>query len=270
MGIGEEGIEVEEAYLQWLNFPLNMNLKMGQFKNQFGKLNRYHDHALPQFDRPAVLVHFFSMECLNGFGLAGNFLLPSFLAHVNELDIEFVSGGDDYSFTTQGKQNFITVFHLKNYYDINRSTYAEIGLSGAFGHHDVKETSQTRIGGVDITLKWVPPDKAKYRGIEWITELLYSSRETTTDDINSFGFYSSVQCRLGAWWLISTRVDYTELPHNPSLKEKGISFACDFWQSEFVFLRLQYSYLDRNFEDNDHRLIFQTCWAMGPHKHEAY
>ena len=270
MGIGEDGIEVEEAYMQWLNGPLNMNLIVGQFKTQFGKLNRYHTHALPQFDRPSVLAHFFGMESLNGFGIGGNFLLPSLLAHVNELDVEFVSGGDDYSFTSQGKQNFITVIHFKNYYDINRSTYAEIGISGAFGHHDENETCRTSVGGIDFTLKWVPPDRAKYRGIEWITEFLYSNREAMTTDPESWGFYSSLQCRLNASWLISTRLDYTELPLDPSLKEKGIALAFDYWQSEFVFLRLQYSYINRNFEENDQRLILQTCWAMGPHKHEAY
>lgn len=269
-GIGEEGIEVEEAYVRWLNCPLHMNLKMGQFKTQFGKLNRYHNHALPQFERPSVLNHFFGLETLDGFGLAGNFLLPTMIGHVNEMDLEFISGGMDQSFTGQGKQNFICVGHLKNYFDISRSTYFEFGVSGATGYNDPKEKYRTTIGGADFTLKWVPPERAKYRGIEWLTEILYSNRKTVVGDMNAWGFFSSIQWRLSAWWLASFRLDYTQLPHDNTSEEKGAALAFDFWQSEFVFLRFQYTTIDRNFEDADQRFIFQTCWAMGPHKHEAY
>jgi len=59
ISFGREGVSLEEGYMQWLNLPLNMNLKMGEFKTQFGKLNRYHEHALPQFERPLVLTNFF-------------------------------------------------------------------------------------------------------------------------------------------------------------------------------------------------------------------
>jgi hypothetical protein len=269
-GIGEEGIEVEEAYGQWLNMPLNMNLKIGQFKTQFGKLNRYHTHALPQFERPFVLAHFLGVECLNGLGVGGNFLLPPLIASVNELDIEMVSGGENPSFTDQGKHNFIYIGHFKNFYDVSRSTYIEWGLSGATGYNDPNETYRTILVGADLTVKWSPPDRAKYRGAEWLTEVLYSNRKTPGKDINAWGIYSSLQYRLSAWWVASIRLDYTQLPYDNLLEEKGAALAFDFWQSEFVFFRFQYTLIDRNFDENDNRFIVQTNWAMGPHKHEAY
>lgn len=269
-GIGEEGIEVEEAYGQWLNMPLNMNLKMGQFKTQFGKLNRYHTHALPQFERPFVLAHFLGMEGLNGIGMAGNFLLPSLTAHVNELDIEMVTGGENPSFTNQGKHNFFYMGHFKNFYDINRSTYIELGLSGATGYNDPDERYRTILAAADLTMKWSPPERVKYRGAEWLTEVLYSNRKTAEKDMNAWGIFSSFQYRLNAWWVASIRLDYTQLPYDNSLEEKGAALAVDFWQSEFVFFRFQYTYVDRNFDESDNRFIIQTCWAMGPHKHEAY
>ena len=269
-GIDTDGIEVEEAYGQWLNFPLNMNLKIGQFKTQFGKLNRYHTHALPQFESPLVLTRFLGIEGLDGFGLSGNFLLPSLIANVNELDIEFITGGKNPSFSDQGKRNFIYIGHLKNFYDLNRSTYIEMGLSGATGYNDPEKTYRTILAGADLTVKWSPPDRAKYRGAEWMTEVLYSNRKTPEKDINAWGIYSSLQYRLSAWWIASIRLDYTQLPYDNSLEEKGAALAFDFWQSEFVFFRFQYTLIDRNFDENDNRFIVQTNWAMGPHKHEAY
>ena len=265
-----EGVMLEEGYIELLNLPLKMNLKLGEYKTQFGNLNRYHDHALPQFERPLVLTNFFGTTSLKGFGIAANFLLPSITANVNEFDLEIITGGVGHSFTGQGKYNLILVSHLKNYYDLNRSTYFEIGFSGAMGKNDPQETNNTIVGGADLILKWTPPDRAKYRGIEWRTEFLYSNRKQPDQSINAWGFFSSVQCRLDARWLFSGRIDYSQLPWDDGMNENGFAVCFDYWQSEFVFFRFQYTYINRNFDENDNRFIFQTNWAMGPHKHEAY
>jgi hypothetical protein len=270
IGVGEEGADVCEAYMQILNWPLNMNLKLGKYRMQFGSINRWHCHALPQFDRPLVMANFFGNESLKGVGAAANFLLPSMTAHVNELDLEVATAGADLSFTSEGKHRLVYVAHFKNYWDINRSTYTELGLSGAFGSNDPAEDYMTVIGGMDLKIKWSPPEKAKYRGIEWWTEVLYSSRETEEETIESWGLFSLLQYRLGSRWVFGCRFDYSELPHDDCLKEYGGTVNLDFWQSEFVVFRLQYSHIDRNFDEDDDRIIVQTVWAMGPHKHEAY
>ena len=271
---GDE-VSIEEGYMTWLNCPLNMNLKAGEFKAQFGKFNRWHDHALPQFDKPRVLVNFFGNTSLKGFGVAGNFLLPSLLAQVNELDLEVIRGGVGHSFQERG-DNLIFVSHLKNYYDLSKSTYVEVGFSGALGKsadhgRDYNaETYSSLVGGADFTLSWLPPGRAKYKGMEWRSEILYSKRETPFEDIDSWGAFTSLQYRIDASFLTSVRFDYSQLPWDNNLEEKGIAATLDFWQSEFVRVRLQYSFIDRNFADGDSQIIFQTSWALGPHKHEKY
>ena len=270
LSFGREGVVVEEGYMQWLNLPLGMNLKVGEFKTQFGQLNRYHDHALPQFDRPYVLNAFFGVGTLGGFGVGANFLLPGITAHVNELDLELVSGGSGITFTDESKHDFIFVAHYKNYYDLNRSTYLELGFSGATGHTDAKAAMRATLFSTDLTLKWAPPGRSKYRGLEWRTELIYGERELANETIESWGGFSYLQYRIGPKNLVGVRADYTQFPENEIFEEKGASILLDYWQSEFVFLRFQYSLIDRNFDENDHRFIVQTCWAMGPHKHETY
>ena len=270
LGFDGEAVSVEEAYLTWLNCPFNLNLKLGKFKNQFGQLNRYHDHALPQFDRPRALVRIFGNSPLNGTGLSGNFLLPRLWAHVNELDVEVISGGNGVAFTDQGRHQLIYVTHLKNYYDLNPATYFEFGLSAAAGKNDSLEQKNSWIFDADFTLKWQPPGRSKYKGIEWRTELLFSRKNSGSRWLESWGGFTSLQMRLGARTVLSGRLDYTQLPTDHTLRESGGALALDYWQSEFVFVRLQYTYIDRNFDESDHRLILHTCWAMGPHKHEAY
>ncbi len=276
----KHNISIEEAYMEWLNLPANLNLKIGIFYTEFGTLNRYHDHALPQFDRPKVLVNMFSNKGLGGWGLAGNFLLPPLLfADASSFDLSLINGGDDHSFTSEGKFNLLAIGHFKNYYDITDATYFEWSLSGAAGKNDASEKLWSYVGDLAFTVKWVPIGRSKYRTIDWKTELLFNHRETPTGNIQSKGFYTSLQNKLNARYWLSGRIGYSELPWDNRQHEWDFTTCLDFWQSEFVFYRFQYQYSMRNFTSyldyagpfpDDHTFLFHACWAMGPHKHEAY
>ncbi|MBL7114053.1 MAG: hypothetical protein ISS19_19095, partial [Bacteroidales bacterium] len=75
------------------------------------------------------------------------------------------------------------------------------------------------------------------------------------------------------------RIGYSELPYDPRQNQWDFTLAIDFWESEFVFTRLQYQYNARDITSrrdltgaipSDQTIIIQVVWAMGPHKHEAY
>ncbi len=271
-GHGEASLSdmIGEAYMEWLNLPANMNLKIGKFNAQFGLLNRWHDHGLPQVDRPKPLLHLFGMENFGSTGIAANFLLPGLWAHSNELDIEILTGGDGITFDSH-PENVIAVSRLKNYFDLTRNTYLEIGLSGAHGHNCQASGKKTTLGNVDFTVKWSPAGRAHYRTIEFRNEFFYSHRETPDGTLKRNGFYSYLSNKMGARHWVGVRYAYSELPTALEKEhEWDISPYIDFWQSEFVFARLQYSYTHRSYDDNDHAVFLQTVWSMGPHKHESY
>ena len=273
-------LDVEEAYMEWLNLPGRMNLKVGIFNAEYGLLNRYHDHALPQFDRPKALVDMFSNAPVGGFGFAGNFLLkPLLWSGSSTVDFSVVQGGGGHSFTDQGKYRLLYVGNMTNFYELTRDTYVEWRLGGVVGHNDPAEKYLSYVGNLGFTLKWVPIGSAKYRTLDWKTEFLFSRRNTPGNQIYSKGFYSSLQNKLNARWWISGRIGYSEMPYDNEQHEWDFTGCADFWQSEFVFFRMQYQYSLREFTDvincpgpypNDHSFIFHVCWAMGPHKHEAY
>ncbi len=77
--ITEDGVEIEELYMELVNLPLNLSVKGGVFFPEFGLLNRHHTHALPQFDRPRAPVNYFGLDGFNGMGAAVNVLLPTVL-----------------------------------------------------------------------------------------------------------------------------------------------------------------------------------------------
>jgi hypothetical protein len=275
-----QGIVVDEAYLEWINLPLNANLKVGVFNAEFGFYNRYHDHALPQFDRPRVLVNQFGTGGLNGPGVSANFMLPPAIAHVTTLDISAIYGRNSQSFIADSGNGMIFTGQLLNYYDLTASSYLEVRLSGAAGRNDEPEGAfNSYIGSAGIAYKWAPVGREKYRTLEWKTEFIYSSQEYALGNHRSFGFYSSIQNKLNIRWWVSGRIGYSEIPYDPSQSEWDFTLAFDFWQSEFVFTRFQYQYNDRNIYGrkditgpfpSDHSFIIQVVWAMGPHKHEAY
>ena len=127
--------------------------------------------------------------------------------------------------------------------------------------------------------KWVPVGRSKYRTLDWKSEFLYSYRQGVLENIKSKGFYSSLQYKLNARFWLSGRIGYSELPYDNSQSEWDFTGCVDFWQSEFVFLRLQYQYNMREINSMNnysgelpdaHSFLAQICWAMGPHKHEAY
>ena len=281
ISITKESISIEEAYMEWLNLPLKMNLKIGIFYPEFGPLNRYHDHALPQFDRPRALVNLFSNEGLSGVGFSSNFLLPKILfADASTFDISVVNGGNDISFESTRKAGMLYIGQFKNYYDINQNSYIELRLSGVTGENPSIIERRSYVGSIGLTYKWAPIGREKYRTIDWKTEFLFSHREENTGSTKSKGFYSSVQNKLNARFWLGARIGYSELPFDNRQKEWDYSINLDFWQSEFIFTRIQYQYNSRDINSpipypagllpDDHTIILQVCWAMGPHKHEAY
>ena len=275
-----EGFCVDEAYLEWLNLPLNSILKTGIFKPEFGFLNRYHNHALPQFDKPSALINLFETEGLGGPGVSLNFMLPAFIAHATSWDISMIYGSSSQSFRSDSAAGLILTGQFLNYYDLSSSSYLEIRLSGAAGKNDHPgKNFNSYVGSAGISYKWMPVGREKYRTLEWKTEFLYSNQEYPGGNYQSIGFYSSIQNKLNARFWVSGRIGYSEIPYDPSQYEWDYTIVLDFWQSEFVFTRFQYQYNNRNISfrkdiegpfPSDHSFIIQVVWAMGPHKHEAY
>ena len=281
ISITKEAISIEEAYMEWLNLPLKMNLKIGIFYAEFGMLNRYHDHALPQFDRPRALVNLFTNGGLEGTGFASSFMLPEIVfADASTLDITVIRGpaaGENFSFADN---SFLYIGQFKNFYDLNEDSFFEVRISAVAGRNPAEGTNRSYVGSLGLNYKWVPMGREKYRTFDLKTEFLFSYRDENTGSVRSKGFYTSVQNKLNARWWLGGRIGYSELPYDQNQHEWDFTVNLDFWQSEFVFTRLQYQYNSRSIESidpdypgvlpSDHSLVFQVCWAMGPHKHEAY
>ena len=63
---------------------------------------------------------------------------------------------------------------------------------------------------------------------------------------------------------------YVEAPRGLADTEWRLTPSLTWWESEFVFLRLESEHRDSDLEGTRNLLSLQAVWAMGPHKHETY
>jgi len=229
-------------------------------------------------------------------GFALRWLMPALWADANELSLELTDGSHETLFAGEHFSVPTALLHLKNYYDLSDSAYLELGLTGMFGFHNKRGQwvegqglrdepwRWTALGGADLTLYWSPPERARYLSVTWRSEAYYAGKQqqrgSPTDFLHAWGLYSYLQVQLSALWFVGVRGDVALATQRPDdTLTWGVTPYVTFWQSEFVFLRLEYQHAhDLPLLDpdggmgrrTDDRLVLQVDFAAGPHKHEKY
>lgn len=265
----DEGVDIEEGYVSYANLPGGLQLTAGKFRQNFGALNRWHLHALPQIDYPLALQTYFGDEGLAQTGVRAEWLLPHPWASANELTLELTDGESD-AFGGESFDHLVGLAHLKNYWDIGDSVYAELGFSGIAGGNGTGGDS--RVLGTDFTWHWQPPSRAKYREVTWRTELLRSDRDDAAGvNHQAWGGYSYIESLLAQNLYAGVRYDRVENPLDPGHVTWGVFPNLTWWQSEYVRLRGEYGFTKDDLTgDKENRFSLQITWAAGPHKHEIY
>src|SRR6266545_6786781 len=63
-------VSVEEGYAYWTGLPGRIRFDIGKFRQQFGELNRWHLHALPETEYPLALRAYLGEDGLAGTGIS--------------------------------------------------------------------------------------------------------------------------------------------------------------------------------------------------------
>jgi hypothetical protein len=323
VGISPQGIELGEAYVTWSAVTPFLSITFGRFHQQFGIVNRWHAPGLDQFAYPLMIGEHFGGP-LDQTGLSFLVLLPPLWASHLELEIQITNGENDKLFAGEFFSVPSGLVHLRNYWDLNRDTYLELGLSGLIGvnnrwYEPIEEEAPvelydesgdrvtfydaegnpvelnsestttmrndddwrlTAVGGADLTVSWEPVNQAKYKGFTWRSEVLYAYKQVTTptgkaDAIQSWGAYSYAQLKPIRNWYFGVRGDLTQTfaLDNQGEYTWGVIPYITWWQSPWVRFRLEYDYIDwadgKGWEP-EHRVLLQTTFSVGPHKHERY
>ncbi len=270
--LGEEGVEVEEAYAYWTGLPGGFRFDVGRFRQQLGELNRWHLHAVPETEYPMVLRDYFGEGGLAGNGLSLYWVLPvtTVGGGVHELWGQVTRGSNEVIFEDGNRPSFLG--HLNNFWQVSRSTYFQIGATGVYGTNPDVDLETSVFGG-DFRLTWRPPQRALYKEFTIRGEGYAVRKEFAGVGGTRLGGYLSATYQTSIRTHVGARFDYVEMLAAPDEYKWAIVPNLTFWQSEWVFLRAEWQHLSvpvLTGRDVSDQFAVQVVWSIGPHKHENY
>ncbi len=258
-------VKIEEGYAYWTGLPGHIRVDVGKYRQQFGELNRWHLHAVPETEYPLVLTRYLGDDGLIGTGLSAYKAFGGFGTH--ELTAQVTkSSSDDELFAGGRRPTYLA--HVLNFWQLNRSTYMQLGATGLYGTNP-DSSLRTRLGGLELRLTWRPPAQALYREWTFRGELLALRKEIAGSGKTRLGGYVSTTYKLNQRWIAGARYDYVEDPAGGLITRQFVP-SLTLWESEWVFLRAQYRWQKTVGAAATHQLALQAVWAIGPHKHETY
>jgi len=222
---GESFVELEEAWLETVSLPGNVQVRAGQLLTEFGRVNTQHPHSWSFVDSPLVNARFLGPDGLRNPGARISWLSPTpfysefFLgvqnshgetatsfrssghSHGNEEDEEalpFAYRHPDNDRGVEGIGDLLFTPRLAMSFDVTENQVLLLGASAAFGPNSSGMTGDTatQIYGLDVTWKWKSPNAhAGFPFVMWQTEGMLRryeagtfdwSEEATDDDNNTF------------------------------------------------------------------------------------
>jgi len=262
-----EEVGVEEGYLYYTGLPGRLRADLGLIREQVGDLNRWHLHALPESEYPLVYQRYLGGDGLSGAGLSLYTTLPVSILHgTHEVWLQGTSAespalyGDGRHATLLGR--------VQNFWQLSRSTYGQVGFTALGGNRG--DSLQGRVLGADLRLTWRPPSAGTRENLTLRVEGYRFRGHEAGTVTTRYGAFADLNWQVSRRWILGTRYDYVEAPRGPRTTEWQLSPTIMWWESEFVYLRLEGQHHHDELAGNDNRLLLQVVFAMGPHKHETY
>ena len=286
-------VSVEEGYAYWSGLPGHFRVDIGKFRQQVGELNRWHLHALPECEYPLVLQRFLGGDGLAQTGLSLYWPLP-FSGRIGTFEFtgQLTKGSDETLFGRYAGRPSV-LGNLSGFWQLGRSTFGQVSVSALYGTGSdsvavgpppcpapgcsltgpfMAETRiETALQAVAARFTWRPPNAALRREVTVRGELFRLHRLVDGTGPARLGWYVDGQTKLGSRWSAAVRYDRVEST-DPALTghEWAVTPSLTFWQSEFVFLRAQWTHHRDLLDASTDRIGLQVVWAMGPHKHELF
>ncbi len=265
----EDGeVSIEEGYIYWTGLPAHLRVDAGVFRQEVGELNRWHLHALPESEYPLVYRSYLGSDGLDGVGLSLYTVLPFSIAHgTHEAWLQGTSVSSDPLYGGERRPTLLGRF--KNFWQLNRSTYVQLGFTG-LGGATQGDTLGSRVLGVDFRLTWRPPNAGTRQDLTLRAEGYQFHANELGVSTDRYGMYADINYKASRRWVLGLRYDYVEAPRGPYSTVWGLTPTITWWQSEFVFLRLEDDYRSDSILGDQNLVLLQVVWALGPHKHETY
>jgi hypothetical protein len=275
-GFGGEPVEIEEAYATFLRgLPLDLNVRVGKYLVEFGKLNVLHPHAWPFITQPLHLQKFLGE--FNEPGISVSYLLPTGDVY-SRITVDLLKGTSipsaaGISDTTSSQSYYSTSGRLMSFFPVGENSDLELGLSEYTGIHDPYYKYRFFYTNLDFKYKWRP---SSYTSLTAQGEFLLNTRKitsaanpTVSENISTFGFYLYADYQFFKIFSVGARYDWTQTPYSRDDKAQAIAIFVGFYPvEETTAFRLQF----QNTKDaavnslSVNSIALQFMFSMGPHK----
>lgn len=261
----EDGVEIEEGYVQFTALPARFLAKVGRMRASFGKINTLHLHTLPWPDSPLTLVNLVGgEEGWIGTGVSVGKILP--LGDVfSELTVQAFRGDSENLFDAPGRSELAYNAHYRVFHDLTEATNLDVGLSYGFGPNGVTEAADTTLQGVDLTFRWKPLQTATYRSLTARAEYIRSRREQIPRSVTAGGWFLSADYQLARRWFVGARFEIADHADDSTVHDSGQAATLTFWPSEFAQLRGELRRRLYAGGETADEILFQLQFAIGAH-----
>jgi hypothetical protein len=271
----ETEIELEEAFLQTTGLPYGLQVKAGQFFDQFGRINATHPHTWEFADSPIVNGRFLGPDGLRGVGAQIAWTLPVPWYAQAIFAVQNGRGGTGYSFRNPGDDgvfygrmtidreasalhDMVYVPRLETSFNPSDTQTVLLGASGAFGMNETGAETHTQIYGADFLYKWKSSHaEGGFPFVKWQTEAMYRRFEAGRglDDLfpvdetfRDWGLYSQLLWGFKKGWVVGLRGDHLHMQESAFTDDdmrqsrSRISANLTWYPTEFSKIRLQYNH----------------------------
>jgi hypothetical protein len=260
-------VHVEEAFLYLTKWPAlgyaPFNIKLGQFKTAFGRMNRTHLHNIPQIYYPNALTSFLGSEGYQAPGISiDRSFNPTKSASLHMfLEATFLKPLPQQDKGAEKMPNGIA--HVWWHQELSSEHALDIGISGLIGGAGKKNSELFWLLGNDIHYSYIKPG---YGG----DPLFLAGNEFFLN--KALGNFTWAQVRIFASTFLGLRYDLSPKEKHFDELEHAIGGYVSYYTSEFLRFRLGYEHAmpDIKSFSGDHRLMLSTIFVLGSHPTEPY
>jgi hypothetical protein len=286
--IEKSKVGVEEVYASVLRgLPLDLNVRFGKYRVEYGKLNMVHPHAWPFVTEPLSQERFLGEDGLNDVGVSVSVLLPTGDVY-SKLTIDMLRGGAigdaaGIPDTSGNRPYFSNSARLSGFFTLSDYSDLEIGVSGLTGIHDPYNRERFWYANGDFKYKYRP---SSYTSLVVQGEYLFNTRGASQDrtfhqfvdshgapqrlTINTSGCYIYGDYQFFKMYSIGARYDWSESPYSKDDRAHAIALFLGYYPvEETLGLRLQVQNTNTELPGvsrSVNSIILQALFSLGPHK----
>ena len=266
LSFNNNGVEVEEGYVTFLNLPWQTQAKAGKFKVQFGKVNTLHLHVLPWVDEPLPIDNILiSPDTWEAEGISVSKVIELPGDTFSEVYAQVLDGTSGVLFIGPSKSDLTYNGQYRLFRDFGDDHNLELGFSYAYGHNGTSLTNTTALQNAHMVYRWKPLQGNPYRSLIIRSEYFWSQREQPDGTQKAQGLFAGADWQLGRRWFTGARYEFSDRAVDAALRDKGVAATLTFMPSEFSMLRAEYRYREYAPGIKANEGFLQIQFAIGAH-----